>query len=406
MSVETVDYRECIGRVLAQDVVAKDPLPPFPASVKDGYAVIAADGPGVRHVRGEASAGCDPDMSPLSPGQIIRINTGAPLPAGADAVVMVENTKLVRSTDDGQEELEVEILSSVTVGQDIRPVGCDIKTGETVLRAGQVLGPGELGLLAAVGVTSVQVAAQPVVTVISTGNEIQPPGETLLPGHVRDSNKTTLLSLLQSGGVTARDGGIAKDDIDTLTNTLAAAFKTSDIIVTTGGVSMGDRDYLRKVLVEKFNANIHFARVNMKPGKPTTFATCVVDGRTRLVLGLPGNPVSATVTCHLYVLPAVRLLSGVMSPLPGTVRAKLSTTSTVRLDPRPEYVRVHVMFTPGEAVGVAEITGDQMSSRQASMSRANGLMILPGKTDQMSTVSSGFEADVILIGPLTQQLGK
>ena len=120
--------------------------------------MIASDGQGVRQVRGEASAGCDPGMAPLAPGQVIRINTGAPVPPGADAVVMVENTKLVKSTPDGQEELEVEILAQVIPGQDIRPVGCDIKTGEKVLSAGQVLGPGELGLLAAVGVTRVSVS--------------------------------------------------------------------------------------------------------------------------------------------------------------------------------------------------------------------------------------------------------
>ena len=150
----------------------------------------------------------------------------------------------------------------------------------------------------------------PVVTVLSTGNEIQPPGQKLLPGHVRDSNKTTLMSLLRSNGVKPRDGGIARDDITVLTKSLEEALKSSEIVVTTGGVSMGDRDLLRQVLVDKFEAKIHFARVNMKPGKPTTFATCSVDGKNRMVIGLPGNPVSASVTCLLYVLPAVRMLSG------------------------------------------------------------------------------------------------
>ena len=150
----------------------------------------------------------------------------------------------------------------------------------------------------------------PVVTVLSTGNEIQPPGQRLLPGHVRDSNKTTLMSLLSSSGVKPRDGGIARDEITILTNSLHEALKSSEIVVTTGGVSMGDRDLLRQVLVDNFGAKIHFARVNMKPGKPTTFATCTYLGRSRLVIGLPGNPVSASVTCLLYVLPAVRMLSG------------------------------------------------------------------------------------------------
>ena len=127
---------------------------------------------------------------------------------------------------------------------------------------------------------------------------------------MRDSNKTTLLSLLATNGILAQDAGIAKDDVATLTSSLQSALSSSDLVVTTGGVSMGDRDLLRQVLVDKFGAEIHFARVNMKPGKPTTFATCQLGGRTRVIIGLPGNPVSASVTCHLYVLPAVRLLSG------------------------------------------------------------------------------------------------
>ena len=263
----------------------------------------------------------------------------------------------------------------------------------------------------------VSVSRLPVVTVLSTGNEIQEPDTELLPGHVRDSNKTTLMSLLRSvGGIEARDGGIAKDDLATLTSSLGAALEASDLVVTTGGVSMGDRDLLRQVLVDKFGAKVHFARVNMKPGKPTTFATCEVAGRTRLVLGLPGNPVSASVTCHLHVLPCVRLLSGLPQPLPGVLRASLATPGPLRLDPRPEYLRVELSFQRGGAVGVAVPTGNQMSSRQvsdmrhllktnkgsltlqASMSRANGLMLLPARTQERETVDTGFESDVILIG--------
>jgi len=338
-------------------------------------------------------------MAALAPGEVIRINTGAPVPPGADSVVMVENTRLVRASEDGEEEIEVEILTGVSVGQDIRPIGCDISQGETVLRSSDILGPGELGLLAAVGVTEVSVARLPVVTVLSTGNEIQEPDTELMPGHVRDSNKTTLMSLLRSaGGIEARDGGIAKDDLATLTSSLGAALEASDLVVTTGGVSMGDRDLLRQVLVDKFGAKVHFARVNMKPGKPTTFATCELGGRTRLVLGLPGNPVSATVTCHLHVLPCVRLLSGLPQPLPGVLRASLATPGPLRLDPRPEYLRVELSFERGGAVGVAVPTGNQMSSRQASMSRANGLLVLPARSKERETVDTGFESDVILIG--------
>ena len=193
--------------------------------------------------------------------------------------------------------------------------------------------------------------------------------------------------------------GIARDDVSVLTQALHNALSTNDILVTTGGVSMGDRDLLRQVLVDKFQAKIHFARVNMKPGKPTTFATCDVGGRTRLVLGLPGNPVSASVTCHLYVLPVIRLLSGVETPLPGMVSASLVSTAPLSLDPRPEYLRVELSMSGGGQV-VARPTGDQQSSRQTSMARANGLMILPARTDTLKHVSSGHKADVLIIGNL------
>jgi len=400
LGTELVNYRETLGRVLCQDVVAKDPLPPFPASIKDGYAVIANDGAGIRKVRGEASAGCDPAMDLLSKNEVFRINTGAPVPPGADAVVMVEETKLIKKTEDGKEELEIEVLKAPKIGQDIRPIGSDIALGETVLSKGTILGPGEVGLLAAVGVTNCKVSKLPRVAVLSTGNEIQEPGEDLLPGHIRDSNKTTLLSLLSNSPVTPIDAGIAKDDLETLTGALKSALKNSDVLVTTGGVSMGDRDLLRQVLVDNFDAKIHFARVNMKPGKPTTFATCVLDGKMKLVIGLPGNPVSATVTCHLYVLPAARLLSGISAPIPGTVRAKLVCTSPIPLDPRPEYVRVQLSMTPGIAVAEAKPTGNQISSRLASMANANGLLLLPPRSESMNEAVSGLECDAILIGYL------
>merc|ERR550539_1264541 len=356
LSTETVDYRSALGRLLSGDVTARDPLPPFPASTKDGYAVLSSEGPGLRTVRGEASAGSQPGPGArghLRAGEVIRINTGAPVPPGADAVVMVEDTRLVSRTEDGEEELEVEILRDAVVGQDIRPVGCDIQAGQVVLPAGSLLGPGELGLVAAVGQTEVSVSSLPTITVLSTGNEIQDPSEQLLPGRVRDSNKTTLLSLLASAGFPARDGGIARDDLGALTEALRAALEVSEVVVTTGGVSMGDRDLLRQVLVSQFGAKIHFARVNMNPGKPTTFASCTVGGKPRLVLGLPGNPVSASVTSQLYLLPAARLLSGLRQPLPGRLRGRLVTESSLSLDLRPEYLRVRLSFPAGSAVGEA-----------------------------------------------------
>ncbi|XP_042602469.1 gephyrin-like [Cyprinus carpio] len=180
LGTEIINYRDGMGRVLAQDVYAKDNLPPFPASVKDGYAVRAADGPGDRFIIGESQAGEQPTHT-VMPGQVMRVTTGAPIPCGADAVVQVEDTELLRESEDGTEELEVRILVQARPGQDIRPIGHDIKRGECVLAKGTHMGPSEIGLLATVGVTEVEVQKFPVVAVMSTGNELLNPEDDLHP---------------------------------------------------------------------------------------------------------------------------------------------------------------------------------------------------------------------------------
>nr|XP_021535572.1 gephyrin-like [Neomonachus schauinslandi] len=200
-----------MGRVLAQDVYAKDNLPPFPASVKDGYAVRAADGPGDRFIIGESQAGEQPTQT-VMPGQVMRVTTGAPIPCGADAVVQVEDTELIRESDDGTEELEVRILVQARPGQDIRPIGHDIKRGECVLAKGTHMGPSEIGLLATVGVTEVEVNKFPVVAVMSTGNELLNPEDDLLPGKIRDSNRSTLLATIQEHGYPTINLGIVGDN--------------------------------------------------------------------------------------------------------------------------------------------------------------------------------------------------
>nr|CAD7427521.1 unnamed protein product [Timema monikensis] len=356
IGTETVKFKEALGRVLAENVLAKDPLPPFPASIKDGYAVIASDGAGPRTVLGDSTAGVKPsEPAPLKRGQCVRINTGAPVPAGADCVVQVEDTKLLKEGDDGQTELEVEILVAPTSGQEIRPVGSDIALGQLVLAKGTHLGPSELGLLATVGVVHVQVYKLPCVTVLSTGNELQDPGRPLETGCIRDSNKTTLVSLMKEAGFPVIDADIARDNPKAVLSKLKEALSTGDVIVTTGSVSMGERDILRDVLITDIGATVHYARVFMKPGKPTTFATCDYEGRKKLILGLPGNPVSATVTSHLYVLPALRKMAGHPSPLATIIKA--TTEEEVALDPRPEYHRAILSWPEGITIPTAKSTG-------------------------------------------------
>uniref|UniRef100_A0A7N9ATD6 Gephyrin n=1 Tax=Mastacembelus armatus TaxID=205130 RepID=A0A7N9ATD6_9TELE len=404
LGTEIINYREGMGRVLAQDVYAKDNLPPFPASVKDGYAVRAADGPGDRFIIGESQAGeltQTPTQTPthtVMPGQVMRVTTGAPIPCGADAVVQVEDTELLRESEDGTEELEVRILVQARPGQDIRPIGHDIKRGECVLAKGTHMGPSEIGLLATVGVTEVEVQKFPVVAVMSTGNELLNPEDDLHPGKIRDSNRSTLLATIQEHGYPTINLGIVGDNPDDLLNALNEGISRADVIITSGGVSMGEKDYLKQVLDIDLHAQIHFGRVFMKPGLPTTFATLDIDGARKLIFALPGNPVSAVVTCNLFVIPALRKMQGILDPRPTIIKARLSCD--VKLDPRPEYHRCILTWHHQEPLPWAQSTGNQVSSRLMSMRSANGLLMLPPKTEQYVELHKGEVVDVMVIGRL------
>ncbi|XP_053098161.1 gephyrin b isoform X8 [Pangasianodon hypophthalmus] len=400
LGTEIINYRDGMGRVLAQDVYAKDNLPPFPASVKDGYAVRAADGPGDRFIIGESQAGEQPTHT-VMPGQVMRVTTGAPIPCGADAVVQVEDTELLRESEDGTEELEVRILVQARPGQDIRPIGHDIKRGECVLAKGTHMGPSEIGLLATVGVTEVEVHKFPVVAVMSTGNELLNPEDDLHPGKIRDSNRSTLLATIQEHGYPTINLGIVGDNPDDLLNALNEGISRADVIITSGGVSMGEKDYLKQVLDIDLHAQIHFGRVFMKPGLPTTFATLDMDGTRKLIFALPGrdgNPVSAVVTCNLFVIPALRKMQGILDPRPTIIKARLSCD--VKLDPRPEYHRCILTWHHQEPLPWAQSTGNQVNSRLMSMRSANGLLMLPPKTEQYVELHKGEVVDVMVIGRL------
>ncbi|KAG8449728.1 hypothetical protein GDO86_016391 [Hymenochirus boettgeri] len=353
LGTEIINYRDGMGRVLAQEVYAKDNLPPFPASVKDGYAV---------------------------------------------RVVQVEDTELIRESMMGTEELEVRILVQARPGQDIRPIGHDIKRGECVLAKGTHMGPSEIGLLATVGVTEVEVHKFPVVAVMSTGNELLNPEDDLLPGKIRDSNRSTLLATIQEHGYPTINLGIVGDNPDDLLNALNEGISRADVIITSGGVSMGEKDYLKQVLDIDLHAQIHFGRVFMKPGLPTTFATLDIDGVRKIIFALPGNPVSAVVTCNLFVVPALRKMQGILDPRPTIIKARLSCD--VKLDPRPEYHRCILTWHHQEPLPWAQSTGNQMSSRLMSMRSANGLLMLPPKTEQYVELHKGEVVDVMVIGRL------
>ncbi|KAL3266261.1 hypothetical protein HHI36_010441 [Cryptolaemus montrouzieri] len=392
--IEQIRIENALHRVLAEDIYSKDPLPPFRASIKDGYAVRAKAGSGIRIVRASVAAGDQPNSLPLNYDEAVRISTGAPLPDGADAVVQVEDTELAAVTPDGNEELKINLLVEPVLGQDIREVGTDIPVNSKVLSKKDVLSASHIGVLATVGYTKVKVFRQNSIGILSTGNELRSHHDTLGPGQIRDSNKLTLINLLRQYNYNASDCGVAKDEPTSLKNALCKALSANDIVITTGGVSMGEFDLIKKVLVSDFGALIHFGRVNMKPGKPTTFATLHFRNKRKLVFGLPGNPVSACVTSLLFVIPCLKFLER-RNKYKFPVVQSFLTTEPPKSDGRPSYLRAEVKFSNGSFS--ATTTGNQMSSRINSLVGANGLVLVPGNYKQYSQYETFH---TILIGDL------
>lgn len=358
---EDVPLLGALGRVLAADVTAPAPVPPFPASAKDGFAVIASDTARIRRLAGEQMAGKLSDLR-VEAGAVIRITTGAVIPPGADAVVMVEHT----SERDGW----VEIETTVSPGADIRPPGQDIGAGERLLVRGTVLGPAEIGLLAAVGMSTAPVFLRPRVGVLSTGDELVEPGAELQPGQIYDSNRFSLAAAVTQAGALATSYGIAIDTPAALAGFFESALAENDVLLTSGGVSMGKLDLLKPLLAER--GAVHFGRVIMKPGKPVTFATLA----GKAVFSLPGFPVSALVSFELFVRPALRQMQG--DPAWRRPRLQVALAHELHHDPhRIEYQRAQVFLEDGRFL--ARSTGHQGSGRLLSMVGANALLELaPG----------------------------
>ncbi len=285
-----VPFAEALGMVLGEDVFADEPMPPFDASAVDGFAVIAEEGPGPRRIVGEQLAGYLANVQ-VEPGTAVRVMTGAPIPYGADAMVMVEDTQ--------EEEGQVNILvEEIERGAYIRPVGQDIERGQLVLPTGTLLGPPELGLLGTVGRTEVVVHRQPRVAVMSTGDEVVAPQRKPQPGQIRDANRFGLMGALTQLGLEVVDLGIVPDEAESVRAAIAHGLTGADVLLTSGGVSMGQLDLVKPYLAKR--GTVHFGRVRSKPGKPVTFAT--VAGKP--CFALPGFPVSALVCFEIYVRPA------------------------------------------------------------------------------------------------------
>jgi molybdopterin molybdotransferase len=288
--------------VLAADVVAADDVPGFDNSAMDGYAVRAADtagAPAALPVAGESRAG-HPAPGPLSAGEAMAISTGAMVPDGADAVVRVEDT----APNGGV----VEVRVAVEAGRNIRRAGEDVRAGSTVLRAGARLGPAELGVLASVGVAEASCTRRPRLAVLTTGDELIGPGEPLGPGDVRDTNGVGLAGLAIEAGADVAFAARVADEPEATVAALRTALQ-ADVVVACGGVSVGTHDHVKPALAE-LGVEPAFWGVALRPGKPTWFGT----RGDALVFGLPGNPVSAMVTFHLFVRPALLALAGAARP--------------------------------------------------------------------------------------------
>ncbi|KAI1881286.1 hypothetical protein JX265_000112 [Neoarthrinium moseri] len=393
------------GSVLAEDVKARANVPAFRASIVDGYAVVVPKDGNMKGVFPVVSVShaAPGEAKALKEGEIARITTGAPLPPGATSVIMVEDTILKTMTDDGKEEKEIEILAEdVKEGENIREVGSDIKIDSLILSQGEQVSAvgGEIGLLAAVGVSEVKTHRKPVIGVLSTGDEIvehDRPGDLRL-GEVRDTNRITLMSAAEDQGFSVVDLGIVSDKPGTLEQTLRDALRRVDLVITTGGVSMGELDLLKPTIERSLGGTIHFGRVAMKPGKPTTFATVPVknnDGQrvNKVIFSLPGNPASAIVTFHLFVLPSLHQMSGVQPA--GLTKVPVTLAHDFGLDKkRPEYHRA-IVTVGKDGVLSASSTGGQRSSKVGSLRGANALLCMPAGEGPLK---KGEKVDALLMG--------
>jgi molybdenum cofactor synthesis domain-containing protein len=370
-----VDLADARGLVLAERVVAPEAVPPFPNTAMDGYAVRAADTREAREdtpvrlrVVGELAAGHAPIVA-VGDGEAIRIMTGAPMPDGADAIVMVERTE--RDGDDG-----VLISLAVEPGLHVRRAGGDLESGDVVFDPGTVLTPARIGVLATVGARRVRAYPRVRVGVLSTGDELVESGP-LAPGKIRDSNRPMLLSQLAEAGAEPIDLGAAHDDTELMTRTLADAIERCDAVLTSGGVSVGDFDYVSDALEriarddDSRASRVDWYQVAIKPAKPLCFAMV----RSTPVFGLPGNPVSSFVSFELFARPALRMMMGYDQPFRREVLATAATALRRRIDGKLHLDRVVVDVVGGRFV--ATPVRSQESNALAASAAANAFALLP-----------------------------
>ncbi|MFF4170844.1 gephyrin-like molybdotransferase Glp [Streptomyces sp. NPDC001744] len=393
------------GCVLVEDVTVPVELPPFDNSSMDGYAVRVADVagateefPAVLTVIGDVAAGAG-GLPEVGPGQAARIMTGAPLPPGAEAVVPVEWTDGgtgggaatgmgAASTAPGGASGEVRVHRAAGARAHVRARGGDVRKGELALAAGTVLGPPQIGLLAAIGRGTVRVRPRARVVVLSTGSELVQPGEPLGPGQIHDSNSFALAAAARDAGALAYRVGAVADDAETLRAALEDQLIRADLIVTTGGVSVGAYDVVKEALAA--DGEVDFRRLAMQPGKPQGFGAI---GAERIpLLALPGNPVSSYVSFELFARPAIRALMGFEDLHRPRVRAVLDADGTLR---SPAGRRQFLRGAYDRDTGAVTPVGGAGSHLVAALAHADCLIVVPEETE---SVEPGAELEVVLLG--------
>ena len=387
-----VPIDESLGCVVGAPVVAQEPVPPFVNSSRDGYALRSADTaaaagalPARLSVVGSIMAGTVFGGT-VGPGEAVRIMTGAPLPAGADAVCMLEDST---DEDDGS---VVAIDQPVAAGEAVRRTGEDVAVGDVVAEPGTVVTPGHVGVFANLGMAVVTVHPRPRIGVLSTGDELALDPGPLRPGQIRDANRPVLLALVDREGWDALDLGVVGDDEAALGRAFDRATDECDVLVTSGGVSVGDLDIVKVVLEKRCSGTMRWMQVAIKPAKPFAFGT--LSGSGTPVFGLPGNPVSAMVSFELLVRPAVRRLAGHRSLEHPVVRAIAARGLHRRPDGKTHFVRATASLDERGTWAVRPMAG-QDSHHLRAMADANSLAVLPDGDG----VDAGGTVDVVLTDP-------
>lgn len=371
---ETVALAQALDRVLCKPVAAAIDVPGSDNAAMDGYALRAAEAGAPLRLIGTALAG-HPFAGIVEPGCCVRIMTGAPVAAGADCVVMQENTRV-----DGD---RVAVAKTPRAGENIRRRGEDIGRGDTVLAAGRRLGPVDIGLLASLGIDRVDVYRRLRVAVLSTGDELTPPGRPLPAGGIYDSNRYALIAMLRRLDAEVVDLGLVRDDADAIAAALRDASARADAVISSGGVSVGDADFVKETL-ERLGA-VDFWKVAIKPGKPFAFGTL---GASRF-FGLPGNPVSAVVTLHQLALPILRRMAGETVEPPPLLRARAAAPFRKRPG-RTDFQRARLDADAGG--NLVTDSGAQGSGVLTSFSGANCYAVLEQERDD---VTAGETVDVL-----------